>query len=152
MATTAPQLTQTIRLDRALENTVIQSWDELMPDSTSGLIHLEYQAGNDGSLEFLRIWASTVRGSWKLICEYWIRPLWSHAVGLRFESDYYSEDLARNLEFVIGRETALSKLPDQIGLIQIYPPTEEKRGEADRWTKQFFGHRNPASMESHTAA
>jgi hypothetical protein len=49
------QLMQTIRLDRALEYSVIQSWDELMPDQASGLIHIEYQTGGDGSLDFLTL-------------------------------------------------------------------------------------------------
>jgi hypothetical protein len=47
---------QTISLDRALEYTVIQGWDELMPDRTSGLIHIEYQTGSDGSTDFLKVW------------------------------------------------------------------------------------------------
>ena len=61
---TDSQTIQTISSDRALEYAVIQSWDELMPDRTSGLIHIEYQTGCDGSTEFLKVWTSIIRGSW----------------------------------------------------------------------------------------
>jgi hypothetical protein len=134
---------QTIPLDRALEYTVIQSWDDLMPDQASGLIHLEYQTGENGSTDFFKVWASISRGSWKLICEFWIRPLWSHATGLRFENGYHSEELAHNLEHVMRQEETFPKLPEQVGLIQIHPPTQEERKEADRWIKLDFNPRNP---------
>lgn len=52
---TDAQPMQTDRLDHALEYAVVQSWDELMPNSTSGLIHIEYQIGDDGSLDFVLI-------------------------------------------------------------------------------------------------
>ena len=123
----------TAQLDRALEYAVIQSWDELMPDPTSGLIHIEYETGADGSLDFLKIWSSTLRGHWSLLCEYWMRTLWSHATGLRVGDDYHSETFARTLEFVMEHEGSFTKLPDQHGLIQISPPTPEKRSEAERW-------------------
>jgi hypothetical protein len=135
---TGTQPMQTERLDHALASTVIQSWDELMPKSTSGLIQIEYQTGDDGSIEFLMIWASTIRGHWKLVCELWMRPLWSHATGLRFSNDYHSAAFAHTLELVMGNENAFSKLADQHGLIQVYPPTQEERKEADHWTSVAF--------------
>jgi hypothetical protein len=50
----------------------------------TGLIHIEYQSGTDGALEFLKIWESTVWGVWNLMCELWTHPRWSHATGIRF--------------------------------------------------------------------
>ncbi len=147
-----PQPMPTARFDRALEYVVIQNWDQLMPDSTSGLIHIEYQTGPGGSLDYLLIWASTVRGYSKLVCEYWMRPLWNHATGLRFHNDYHSVDFAHTLEFVMGHEDAFSKLPDQHGLIQIYPPTQEERKEAGRWTGVAFNHHGSMPVEQHVAA
>ncbi len=143
---------QTARLDRTLEYAVVQSWDELMPDSTSGLVHIEYQTGSDGALDFFKVWASTIRGHWNLICEFWIRSLWSHATGLSFGKDYHSADFARTLELVMGREDAFSKLPDQQGLIQIYPPTQEERKEAERWTTVAFDHESAMPTEQPVAA
>jgi hypothetical protein len=132
------QRMQSIRLDCALSYAVIQSWDQLMPDPTSGLIHIEYQTGENGSTDFLKFWASTIRGSWKLVCEFWIRPLWSHTAGLRFDNGCQSEDFAHNLECVMGEEETLPKLPERVGLIQISAPTQDERREADRWIKLTF--------------
>jgi hypothetical protein len=146
------QLMQSIRLDRALEYVVAQSWDELMPDSTSGLIHIEYHTGSTGAVDFLEIWASTVRGYWKRVCELWMQPLWSHATGLRFDNDYHSEGFAHNLKLVMGQEGTFSKLPDRSGLLQVHPPTQEERREADQWVKLALPHGNPVSVESHAAA
>lgn len=137
---TDTQAMQRDRLDHALEYAVIQSWDELMPSSPSGLIQIEYQTGGDGSIEFLMIWASSIRGHWKLVCEFWMRPLWSHATGLRFSNDFHSAGFAHALELVMEHESAFSKLPDQHGLIQVYPPTEDERREAERWTSVAFDH------------
>ncbi|HWR14786.1 MAG TPA: hypothetical protein VN577_08145 [Terriglobales bacterium] len=117
----------TAQLDCALQSAVAQNWDELMPDSKSGLIHIEYQTGHDGSLDFMLIWASTVRGYWNLVCEFWLRPLWFHTIGLRFSNNYYSAAFARTLQYLMGEEGAFAKLPDKHGLIQVYPPKEERR-------------------------
>lgn len=141
----------TARLDRALEYAVIQSWDELMPDSVSGTISIEYQTGADGSLDFFKIWASTIRGHWKLVCECWLRPLWSNATGLRFSNDFHSVDFAHTLEYVMGHQEAFLKLPHQHGTIQIYPPTQEERREAALWTSVAFNQQGSMPAE-HVAA
>lgn len=69
-----------------------------------------------------------------------MRPLWSHATGLRFSNDYHSADFAHTLELVMGHENSFSKLPDQHGLIQIHPPAQEKRSEAECWTSVAIDH------------
>jgi hypothetical protein len=121
---------QTAQLGHALKCAVIQSWDELFPDSASGMIHIEYQDGVDGSLDFLKIWASTVWGYWDLVCEYWVRPVWAHATGLRFGPKYHSIGFANALELVIEQESKFEKLHGPHGVIQVYRPTEEERREA----------------------
>ncbi len=142
----------TVRLDRALEYAVIQSWDELMPDPASGLIHVEYQTASDNSLDFLKIWSSTLRGHWSLVCEYWMRPLWSHATGMRFGDDYFSETFARTLEFLMKHDNSFAKLPDRNGLIQVYPPTPEQRSEVERWRTVAFGDQGSSSVKPSVAA
>jgi hypothetical protein len=137
----------TDRLDHALESAVIQSWDELMPTSPEGLIQIEYQTGDNGSVEFLKIWASTIRGHWNLVCELWMLPLWSHATGLSFSNDYHSAAFAHTLELVMGHESAYSKLPDQHGLIQVSPPKKEGRREAEHWTSAAFDHLGSVRVE-----
>ncbi|HXU17543.1 MAG TPA: hypothetical protein VN708_20580 [Terriglobales bacterium] len=115
-----------------------------MPDRTAGLIHIEYQTGSDGVIEFLKVWSSIARGTWKLVCEMWMRPLWSHVTGLRFENSYRSESLSKNLELIMGQEQTFSRVSEQAGLIQIHPPTEEERREADQWIDLAFGRRDSA--------
>ena len=149
LAITDSQTMQPVSLDRALEYAVIQSWDELMPDRTAGLIHIEYQTGNDGVIEFLKVWSSIARGTWKLVCELWMRPLWSHAIGLRFENDFHSDALGNNLVLILGQEKSFPRLPDQVGLIQVHPPTQAERREADQWIELAFGRRDLA--EPHVA-
>src|SRR5512140_289278 len=78
------KVTNMKRLDRALESAVLQHWSELLPDAPSGQVHIEYETDDKGGLEFLKIWASTVRGYWNLVCEMWLQALWSNPVGLRF--------------------------------------------------------------------
>jgi hypothetical protein len=144
--------TQTVWLEHALEYAVVQSWDELMPASDSGLIQIEYQTGDDGSLDFVKIWASTIRGHWNLVCESWIRPLWSHVAGLSFANGYHAVNFAHILRIVTGHEDALSSLPHHHGLTQIYRPSDEERQEAERWTKAAFDHYGAMPMEEHAAA
>jgi hypothetical protein len=142
----------TARLDRALECAVIKSWNELMPDSTSGRIHIEYQNGVDGSLDYLKIWSSTIRGYWSLVCEYWVRLLWGNATGLRFGPDYHSVGLAHALELVMGHESSFSKLHGQHGVIQVYAPTEEERRAAACSATAVIDHDGSIPVERHIAA
>ena len=149
---TGSQPMQTARLDRTLEYAVIQSWDELMPESTSGVVHIEYQTGADGALEFFKIWASTNWGYWNLICEYWMRPLWSYPTGVTFGKGYDSVGFARTLELVMGHENAFVKLTRKQGVIQIFAPTQEKRAAAERWMSVAFNHDRPEPMQQLVAA
>jgi hypothetical protein len=81
---TNAQMTKMTRFDHALQAAVLQSWGDLMPDPSSGQIDIEYETGSDGALEFLKIWSSTVRGCWNLVCEMWLQAFWSNFVGLTF--------------------------------------------------------------------
>ena len=71
-----------------------------------------------------------------------MRPLWSHATGLRFENDYHSEAFGNNLELIMGQEGTFPRLPEKAGLIQIYPPAQEERREAGRWMNLAFVDRS----------
>jgi len=152
MATaSSSQSMQTARLDHTLECAAVQSWDQLMPSSTSGLIQIEYQTGSDGSLDFFKIWASSIRGHWDLVCEFWMRSLWSHPTGLRFGPRYHSAEFDRTLELLMGHEGEFLKLPHQQGLIQISPPTPEERTAAGRWMGVAFNHDHPVPMQPQIA-
>ncbi len=104
-----------------------------MPASKSGLLHIEYQTRSDGSLDFLFIWASAIRGYWNLVCELWTRPLWSHVAGIRFGDDYHFSDFTNRLNWVIAHENDYAKLPGRRGLIQVYPPSEAEQSRMNRF-------------------
>jgi hypothetical protein len=68
------QPTQPLSLDSALRYAVVQSWDELMPQATTGSIQIEYQNAVDSELQYLKLWKSKELGHWDLIAEFWEKP------------------------------------------------------------------------------
>lgn len=143
---------QPARLESALKNAVVESWDELMPDSKSGLIHIEYQTRPDGSLDFLFIWASKIRGYWNLVCELWTRPLWSHVAGIRLGNDYHDPAFTSRLELVIAHQNEYATLPCGRGLIQVYPPGDVEWTEATHRKKAGHSHDPSLSVRKPVAA
>jgi len=125
---------RTLRLDRAVESAVQASWNELMPVTESGSIQIEYRIESDESLQYLRIWVSTKRGYWNLVCEQWITAAWSHVPGLQFSEGYYSEALAHFLEIVARHQRAFHSVSGTCrnGSLQISPPTEDESRQARR--------------------
>lgn len=116
------KVTQTAQLDKALESAVTHRWSELMSHSPAELVHIEYQTDDRGSIEFLKVWASNNRGHWDLICEMWLRALWSSPVGFRFANHYSSATLEQALNLATKEGSSNSYLPDHHRLIQVYPP------------------------------
>lgn len=123
-------VTQTKRLDGALESAVLQNWKELLPNAPSGQIHIEYETDDKGHLEFLKIWASTVRGYWNLVCEMWLQPLWSNDVGLRFANDFHSASLAAALGKATQDAGLTPNLRNHHGLILLGPSMVNERSNA----------------------
>src|SRR5271165_6890824 len=91
-------------LERALESAVIVSWADLMHDSQTGLIHIEYSFTPAGTVDYLKVWSSITRGHWLLACEYWMSASAFHGTGVRFDNGYESEGLAHILEFVMQHQ------------------------------------------------
>jgi len=117
------------QLDGMLADTLVLNWRDLMPELTSGLIHVEYHVGPRGSVEFMKVWASTTRGHWDLICEYFRRPSVSSKGGLRFANGYKSEGLERALDSIMQTQRIflVGTPPGTDRMIQVYPPTENDR-------------------------
>ena len=133
MATFAEVATAgTLRFDDALKSALQASWNELMPDGARGAIQVEYGIANDGTLQYVKIWESTKRGYWNLVCEQWTTDAWSHVPGLQFSNGYYSEFLARFLELVARHQDILINVPGGTGngSLQISPPTDREIREA----------------------
>ncbi len=126
---TDSQMTKTERFDLALEAAVVQSWAELAPGPSPSQVRVEYETGSDGSLVFMRVWLSSVRGCWKLVCEMWLQALWSNLIGLTFANHYRSVSLARALRLATQDLTPGSILPDRHGFILVQCPTAEHQAD-----------------------
>lgn len=125
-----------VQIYQILESAVVLSWKELLQKSHEGVVQVEYGTAPEPSLQYLKIWLATRRGSWDLICEYWIRSGASTipTVGLTFSNGYHSARLAQMLEDVMHHHDGL---PDSlsgetsVGLIVIQSPTQDEIQKAD---------------------
>src|SRR5579863_3421871 len=125
------QTVESIPFDEALADAVVLNWADLMPEPGSGLIHIEYHVEPLGAVEFVKVWASTIRGEWNLICEHWMPTNGSHgSVTRRAES----AGLERMLQAVLQhREMFLvGTAPGSDRMIQVFPPTEPERVTAGK--------------------
>ena len=118
-----------VQIDRVLESAVVLSWKDLLQASKEGLVHVEYGTAPEASLQYVKIWLSTTRGTWELICEYWMSPGLSRvpAAGLTFSNGYYSADLARMLEHMMQHQDGFpNSLSGKSGvnLIRVQSPTD----------------------------
>ncbi len=118
-----------IQLDAILTDAVILNWSDLMPELSSGQIHIEYHVEATGSVEFVKVWGSTIRGYWNLICEHWMRWNATHQSGLHFSNGYKSDRLAEMLDTIMQRQGALlvGAAPGKDRMIQVQPPTDDDR-------------------------
>ena len=115
-------------LEQILESSIVASWADLMPKSQTGLIHVEYGFAAAGTLDYLKVWSSTIRGQWLLACEYWMSASTFHSAGVHFHNGYQSEGLAHILDSVMQHQTSFS-LPADLGrqgLLQIPTPTPQE--------------------------
>jgi hypothetical protein len=129
-------------LERTLESAVIVSWSDLVHDSQTGLIHIEYGFAPAGTLDYLKVWSSVSRGHWLLACEYWMSPSTFHPTGISFENQYESDGLAHILESVMPNQLSFV-LPANLGrqgLLQIRTPTAEEHVVAGEWIREALDH------------
>ena len=126
-------------LDTVLADALVLNWSDLMPELTSGLIHVEYHVEPRGSIEFIKVWASTTRGHWDLVCEYFLRSGASGKSGLRFANGYKSEGLERMLESIMqDPETFLPGTSTGADhMIRVPPPTEKDSAAATGMMEAF---------------
>jgi hypothetical protein len=124
--------TQRVQIARVLESAVVLSWKDLFHKSKEGLVHVEYGTAPEPSLQYLKVWLSTTRGTWDLICEYWTSSGSSKlpAAGLTFREGYHSADLAMMLEQMMQhRDGFADSLSGASGVnwIQVRLPAEGDR-------------------------
>lgn len=132
--------TECQQLDRILEAAVIVSWPELMAESESGSVHVEYDFGPRGEVTFLRIWLSETRGVWHLVCSYCASTSGLRNRSIQFDNGYASERLAETLEVAMRHQDIFLPPPNlgRQGLLQITPPSEKERADAILLIKEVF--------------
>jgi len=130
---------ESVRVDAMLAHAVVLNWNDLMPEPDSGLIHIEYHVGPLGSVEYTKVWACTVRGYWKLVCEHRMRWETTQPGGLRFNNGYTSDHLAKILEAIMQHQEIflVDTAPGKDCVIQVQPPTEVDKSVANSMMEVF---------------
>lgn len=132
-----------VPIDRVLESAVVLSWKELLRSRRARVIHVEYGVAPEPSLQYVKIWLSRTRGTWDLICEYWMYPGPSRIrpVGLTFSNGYYSGALARMLEHMMRHQDGVANsLSGKTGvnLILVQPPTGDDELKASNCMTEAY--------------
>lgn len=124
--------TDLYRLDEVLEAAVMTHWSELMPKDERGLIHLEYDFGENGMVNYFQIWSSTVHGHWHLVCTYDTSALRSSNATIHVENAYSIDKLSGLLNLIMQHEDKFLPTPSlgRQGLLQVTMPTQTEAAEA----------------------
>jgi hypothetical protein len=132
--------TRDIKVERILECAVILSWGDLVQSGSPSSIQVEYHMGIDHALEYLKVWSSSTRGHWDLVCEYWMLAPYSQAAGLHFSNQYHSDRLGAILKLAMRHQDTSLSFPDTYrdGLVQVYPPTQPEIDAATVWMSETF--------------
>jgi hypothetical protein len=112
-------------IDRILQCAVALNWKSLAADEKIAM-QVEYRTGPQQSLEYLKLWSSSARGFWNLVCEYWMVSSPAHQSGATFSGGNHSADLAWMLDAIMqhqGEFVAASTVFVD-GLVQISSPTD----------------------------
>jgi hypothetical protein len=117
--------------DRILECAVMLSWLDLMQNSR-GHVHIECTAAADRSLEYLKVWTSTLRGRWSLACEYWMEAHIPIAAGITYSNGYASDTLSGMLQLIMQHQQLFhrSHAPLAMDFIQVDKPSAAEIGAA----------------------
>ena len=132
--------TEDSTLDRALDSAISASWKELAQGSPIEAMQVEYRTGASGSLDYLKLWSSTLRGHWNLVCEYWIQANGTHSRGITFLKPYSSASLARTLDVIMRNQERFCPASMELldGLVQVAPPDEIQAAAASNHIAQIL--------------
>lgn len=124
-----------VAIGDVLESAVVLSWQELLKDSSPGLVHVEYGTDPEPCLQYVKIWLSPRQGRWDLVCEYWMSAGLSgrSARGLTFSNGYHSAALSEMLQDMMrqcdGFPNSLAG-DSHVNLIPVNAPTADERQKA----------------------
>ena len=137
-----------LELDKAFQYAVTLAWEDLKKPIEPRSIRVEYLSEPGTALDHLSVWSVRTRGYQDLVCDYWTRVSSAHPISVRFENGYYSDQLARTLEFIMNNQGRFTRPADagRHGSVQIHPPDADARTEAAAWMKVV------QALESETGA
>jgi hypothetical protein len=111
-------------IEWALECAALLGWNDLLRYSKPELVHLRYETGAQGTLDYLTLWSSAKRGEWDLVCEYWMKADQWHQAGLNFSNGHASAVLGRVLPSIMQHQEMFTPASGaHAGLIQVNIPT-----------------------------
>jgi hypothetical protein len=110
-------------LDHILESAVVLNWGELVRGARPGLIQLEYHIGEQPLIDDLRIWSSTARGFWSLVCHCSVNP--DLSCTLNFKNGYQTGDFGKLLKAIMRHqgEFAHKRAVNTNYLVRVGPPS-----------------------------
>ena len=131
-----------VEIQRVLESAVILSWNDLLQNGHSGVIHVEYATAPEITLQYLKVWQSRKRGGWSLVCEYWMSPGSGRTspTGLTFNNGFQSQGLSQMLEIIMQHQRSFVTCAPttSVGLMQVHQPTEKQTSAAAACMKHAY--------------
>jgi hypothetical protein len=128
--TTAPQTPtgELLQLNTILESAVFLNWPAFGQPSEEGMVQVEYHAGAEQSIEYLKIWCANTRGYLSLVCDYAVAVHRPNGAGARFSNGFHSRDLGRFLDSILMNQNLFSHgcRPNCNVVIQVRQPSEEQ--------------------------
>jgi len=123
MTTYVPKSSEPMPLEQILESAVLINWSNLVRGAFPGLIHVEYHTGEERFIDDVRIWSSTSRGYWSLVCHCSIDP--DLSCNLNFRSGYEDGNFANLLSAIMKhqREFPQQQAANTNYLVQVGPPS-----------------------------
>jgi hypothetical protein len=110
-------------LDYILESAVVINWSDLVGDAASGLVQVQYHVGEERLIDDVRIWSSTARGYWSLVCHCSVDPYLSCT--LHFRNGYQDGDFGNLLAAIMKRQSEFlhKRIANANYLVRVGPPT-----------------------------
>ena len=119
-------------IERILECAVALNWKDLTHAGEVTSIQVEYRPGPSQSLEHLKLWSSTKRGFWNLVCEYRVGAEMNRQKGTTFAGGNSSADLPWMLDAIMQHQDVFAPSPSKFldGVIQVGCPGETELNAA----------------------
>jgi hypothetical protein len=137
--------TPTVPLDEVLINAVLMHSKEFGA-SKGTLLHIEYhRLPLNKGLEYLKVWSSTVYGTWDLVCQYWmIGDHRGRPEGITFHPPFYSANLGQVFGAIMQNQSCFVDfaVPTRDGMIQVSAPTKEGSQAARASMQKVFNDCN----------